>query len=136
MPACKSSGSLAILLLATRCASSIVSTLAVSASARSLATIDIGQGVTVGVFDFITARYLLDSPWRGKVAGHCSPKSRQEARRYKQKAPLGTGLSLQVGGLPNRSHAIIEALPQIGCRSLATVDPKLMERRPKPTPHP
>ena len=38
-----------------------------------LARIDIGQGLTVGVFDFIAARYLLDSPWRGKVAGHRSP---------------------------------------------------------------
>ena len=29
---------------------------------------------------------------------------------------------------------IIEALSQIGYRSLATLDPKPMERRPKPTP--
>ena len=28
-----------------------------------LARVDIGQGLTVGVFDFITARCLLDSPW-------------------------------------------------------------------------
>ena len=36
-------------------------------------------------------RYLLDSPWRGKGAGHGSPESRQEVRRYKEKAPLGRG---------------------------------------------
>ena len=35
-----------------------------------LARVDIGQGLTVGVFDFITARCLLDSPWRGEAARH------------------------------------------------------------------
>ncbi len=44
-------------------------------------------------------------------------------QRPKQKAPLGTG-RVRYMETPNRSQAIIEALPQIGCRSPATLDAK------------
>ena len=54
-----------------------------------LARIDIGQGLTVGVFDFIAARYLLDSPWRGEAAGHGSP-NRQETTAGEVEAALMT----------------------------------------------
>ena len=46
----------------------------------------------------------------------------------KQKAPLGTGLSLHYGDSHCRSPIIIKSLAQIGCHSPATLDPKIKER--------
>ena len=54
--------------------------------------------------------------------------------RPKTKSPARDGAEFAIWRLPIRSHAIIEALPQIGCRSPATLAPKIKECRPKPTP--
>ena len=43
----------------------------------------------------------------------------------KTKSPARDGAEFAIWRLPSRSHAIIEALPQVGCRSSATPDPKI-----------
>jgi hypothetical protein len=45
--------------------------------------------------------------------------------RPKTKSPARDGAEFAIWRLPIRSHAIIEALPQIGCRSPATLAPKI-----------
>ena len=54
--------------------------------------------------------------------------------RPKTKSPARDGAEFAIWRLPIWSPVIIEALPQIGCRSPATLAPKIKERRPKPTP--
>ena len=76
-------------------------------------------------------RYLLDSPWRAKGAGHGSPEITSRGPTLQRKSPARTGPSLQYGDFRYGNHVTIHAWG--GCIMLERAK-TLLALPPRPSP--